>query len=97
MFYICSMATNRRLTDEQLAAAVLEIADPMALEGLSRARPDATIAPVIVGEYHRPKTDPAIWCCHCQAHRPWNGFVIENGTGSRYLIGSPCGPKYYDL
>lgn len=69
----------------------------MQVENLSRERPDPDLSPSIIGEYHRPKTESPIWCCHCQGHRHWNGFVIENQTGFRYVIGSHCGPKHYDL
>lgn len=96
-FYACSMQTTRRLRDADLAAAELDIEHPMLVENLSRERPDPNLTPSIIGEYHRPKTEDAIWCCHCQAHRHWNGFVVENQTGFRYLIGSHCGPKHYDL
>lgn len=91
------MDQRRRLTDAELAATVLDIEDPLGIENLSRARPDASLQPIIIGEYHRQTTEQAIWCCHCQAHRHWNGFVIENGTGNRYVIGSHCGPKHYEL
>jgi hypothetical protein len=91
------MDHRRRLTDVELATAVLDIEDPLATENLSRTRPDASLQPTIIGEYHRPTTEQAIWCCHCQAHRHWNGFVVENETGNRYVIGSHCGPKHYEL
>ncbi|MCR5872265.1 hypothetical protein LRS12_17060 [Sphingomonas sp. J344] len=85
------------MTDAELASAVLDIEDPMAVERLSRSRPDANLQPSIVGEYHRPVSEDALWCCHCQGHRHWNGFVVENETGNRYMIGSHCGPKHYEL
>lgn len=92
------MGTNsRRLTDEQLLSASLLIEDPMAVDRLCRDRPDQELEPAIVGEYHLPTSDPAVWCCHCQGHRHWNGFVVENSTEYRYLIGSHCGPKHYEL
>lgn len=91
------MDQRRRLSDAELATAVLDIEDPLVIENLSRARPDATLQPVIIGEYHRPTSEQAIWCCHCQANRHWNGFVVENKTGNRYVIGSHCGPKHYEL
>ncbi|WP_066775031.1 hypothetical protein [Sphingomonas sp. CCH5-D11] len=91
------MEQQRRLTDAELATAVLDIEDPLAIENLSRTRPDASLQPSIIGEYHRPTTEQAIWCCHCQTHRHWNGFVVENETGNRYVIGSHCGPKHYEL
>jgi hypothetical protein len=91
------MAGTRRLTDAQLASATLETEDPMAVERVTLARPDPDLKPQILFEFHRATTDERVWCCHCQAHRPWNGFVIENETGNRYLIGSTCGPKYYEL
>jgi hypothetical protein len=96
-FYDCSMTTTRRLSDAQLADAVLDITEPMLVDNLSLDRPDRSLIPTIIGEYHRPRTADPIWCCHCRARRPWNGFVIENDSGFRYLIGSHCGPKYYEL
>lgn len=91
------MEQQRRLSDAELATTALDIENPMATENLSRDRPDANLQPSIIGEYHRPRTEDAIWCCHCQGHRHWNGFVVENETGNRYLIGSHCGPKHYEL
>jgi hypothetical protein len=87
----------RRLTDEQLAVTRLEIEDPLAVSHLSFERPPADLPPEIIGEYHLPTSGNPIWCCHCQAHRHWNGFVITNGTGTKYLIGSACGPNHYEL
>lgn len=99
------LATDRRFTDEQLAGATLKITDPTAVERLSHDRPDPSLDPVIVGEYDITPNGgraanpdgPWVWCCHCQAAKHWHGFVITNNTGSRYLIGSACGPKYYGL
>lgn len=91
------MVGIRRLTDGQLASAILEIDDPMTVERLALERPDPDLLPEILFEFHRPSMSERVWCCHCQARRPRNGFVIENETGNRYLIGSTCGPKYYEL
>lgn len=92
------MATApRRLTDDQLANARLEIDDPLAIPSLSKDRPSADLTPEIVGEYHLTGDHDAIWCCHCQAHRHRNGFIVTNATGANHLIGSTCGPKHYGL
>lgn len=90
-------APQRRLTDKQLADARLEIDDPELLPNLSKDRPDAQLEPQIIGEYHLGRGHEPIWCCHCQAHRHWNGFVVSNATQKNYLIGSTCGPKHYGL
>jgi hypothetical protein len=87
----------RRLTDDQLADARLEIDDPLAFANLTNDRPSADLTPEIVGEYHLPSDHDAIWCCHCQAHRHRNGFVITNSTSFNHLIGSTCGPNHYGL
>ncbi len=87
----------RRLSDEQLATAQLEVPDPCTLPDLSRERPNADLTPEIIGEYHLANDVEPIWCCHCQASRHRNGFVITNGTGKHFLLGSTCGPEHYGL
>lgn len=79
------------------------IADPEALPGLSRSRPDSDANFIIVGRYRRvPEggrrlnpTGPWIWCCHCQKESHWEGFVIQTQDDTLHLIGNDCGLQHY--
>lgn len=92
-----NLANSRRLNDEQLRTAALELKNPLETEGLTDERPDKTYAPTIVAEYQlEPGSE--VRCTYCkqrQKHR--RGFVAEFAPGARHLIGSNCGETKLDL
>lgn len=79
------------------------VKDPQSLQGLVKARPDPAEHPQIVGRYNvRPKggrdrnrNGPWLFCCHCQAHTHWEGYILAAPGGRHFLIGSKCGPLHY--
>lgn len=89
---------QRRISDGQLLQEKLRIDDPSELINISQERPDPSLTPEIIGEYHFDKNScESIRCCHCHDTPHWNGFLIRDESLSRYTIGSTCGPKYYQL
>ena len=79
------------------------VSNPEAIDGLNRSKPDAEQHPSIIGRYDvTPKggrkthpNGPWVWCSHCQASTHWNGFVVVDDAGQRYLIGQDCGALHY--
>lgn len=80
-----------------------KVENPLTVDGLSFARPDPDETPLVVAQYDvTPKggaasnpQGPWIWCSHCQKPTHWHGFVVQQSTGSRHLIGQDCARQHY--
>lgn len=95
---------NKSDSDLQLLALRFRISDPLnTLSNLTTAKPDPDIRPKIVGYYDEKPFGgrlsnpdiPFLWCCHCQKRTHWKGYVVDNGTGVTFMIGSECGKEHY--
>jgi len=84
------------LTDDKLRLVPWTISDPTKLATKPRVPEDLSDF-VIELEYQLdPNLDEPVACAHCPRHQPhWHGFVLLASDGSRYLLGSRCGPKAY--
>lgn len=99
------MTITTRPSDEKLATLQFRIADPTAMHGYSRGKPDAKLTPTIIGQYDlrpeggrkRMEEAPFFWCCHCQKDNHWLGYGITNETGRSYSIGKDCAAAHYGV
>lgn len=84
------------LTDEQLLSVQWFTDAPLSLPNLQ------TVIPLDLGEfqielaYELSADDAPVPCAHCPQHQKHRkGFVLRDGKGRRYLLGSTCGPNAY--
>lgn len=86
-----------KLTDDELRKVVWTTDAPLALASVQPRIPANLPDFIIELEYQLDRaTDAPVPCAHCPHHQPhWHGFVLLASDGSRYLLGSHCGPKAY--
>jgi hypothetical protein len=86
-----------KLTDDELRGVVWTTDNPLALANVQPRIPANLPDFIIELEYQLDRaTDAPVPCAHCPHHqRHWHGFVLLASDGSRYLLGSHCGPKAY--
>lgn len=86
-----------KLSDDELRKVVWTTAAPLTLDKLQPRIPANLPDFIIELEYQLDRaTDAPVPCAHCPHHqRHWHGFVLLAVDGSRYLLGSHCGPKAY--
>jgi hypothetical protein len=86
-----------RLNDEELRRVVWTTDKPQALPNL-RCRVPIDLPDFIIELEYRLDTqvDAPVPCAHCPHHQAhWHGFVLLASDGTRYLLGSHCGPRAY--
>jgi hypothetical protein len=86
-----------KLTDDELRKVIWTTDAPLALANVQPRIPANLPDFIIELEYQLDRaTDAPVPCAHCPHHqRHWHGFVLLASDGSRYLLGSHCGPKAY--
>lgn len=86
----------QHLTDEELEKVVWFTTDPMGLENIQPTIPETLGEFEIELEYRLDLGDRPVPCAHCPQHTPHrHGFVLKTAEGTRFLLGSVCGPKAY--
>lgn len=84
------------LTDEQLLGVQWFTDDPLSLPNVRSAIPHDLGDFQIELAYDLSSEDQPVACAHCPQHQKHrHGFVLRDGNGNRYLLGSTCGPKAY--
>jgi hypothetical protein len=86
-----------KLTDDELRRVVWTTDAPLSLPNVKPFIPANLPEFIIELEYQLDRaTDDPVLCAHCPKHQHhWHGFVLLAADGSRYLLGSHCGPKAY--
>lgn len=84
------------LTDEQLLSVQWFTDAPLSLPNLQPTIPLDLGDFQIELAYELGADDQPVPCAHCPQHQKHrHGFVLRDGKGRRYLLGSTCGPKAY--
>lgn len=93
--FLMDIRDSLSLTDSQLLSQRLLFTAHDQLPAICPDKPDQDLSPIVIGKIELPKSEDQLRCRHCKT--PFReGFLVTNSTGLNYVIGSNCGPKYYN-